>query len=61
MRKTYYLLIAFVLLSGIFYGLWELSKSRAYQVFGEIVPRVETGQKLVALTFDDGPTPAQTD
>lgn len=61
MRKIYYLLIAFVLLSGALFGLWELSKSRTFQAFGEIVPRVETYQKLVALTFDDGPTPAHTD
>ncbi|HEX8733842.1 MAG TPA: polysaccharide deacetylase family protein [Pyrinomonadaceae bacterium] len=60
MRKIYYLLIAFVLLLGILYGLWEVSKSRTFQFFGEIVPRVETDQKLVALTFDDGPTPEHT-
>ncbi|NLE81315.1 MAG: polysaccharide deacetylase family protein [Rhodococcus sp.] len=30
--------------------------SRTYQLFGDIVSRVETGEKLVALTFDDGPT-----
>jgi chitin deacetylase len=35
---------------------WKLMNSRTYQVFGEIVPRVETSQKVVALTFDDGPT-----
>lgn len=46
---------------GVLYGLWELSKSRTFQAFGEIVPRVETSQKLVALTFDDGPSPAHTD
>jgi chitin deacetylase len=61
MRKIYYFLIAFAALPGVFYGLWELSKSRTFQAFGEIVPRVETSRKLVALTFDDGPTPAHTD
>ena len=61
MRKTYYLLIAFVLLLGVLFGFWELSNSRTYQFFGEIVPRVETNRKIVALTFDDGPTPAHTD
>ncbi|MBL0387778.1 polysaccharide deacetylase family protein [Tumebacillus sp. ITR2] len=35
---------------------YKLMNSRTYQVFGEIVPRVETTQKVVALTFDDGPT-----
>lgn len=30
--------------------------SRTYQVFGGLTEKVETDQKLVALTFDDGPT-----
>jgi len=30
--------------------------SRTYQLFGELTNRVETNQKIVALTFDDGPT-----
>lgn len=61
MRKIYYLLIACVLLLGVLVGLFEISKSRTFQFFGEIVPRVETGRKMVALTFDDGPTPEHTD
>jgi peptidoglycan/xylan/chitin deacetylase (PgdA/CDA1 family) len=35
---------------------WRYSKSRTSQLFGEIVPRVETSASVVALTFDDGPT-----
>jgi chitin deacetylase len=41
--------------------LWQTGKSRSFQFFGVIVPRVETSQKVVALTFDDGPTPDKTD
>lgn len=37
-------------------GTFAFSKSRRYQLFGTIVPRVETNRKIVALTFDDGPT-----
>ena len=37
-------------------GAHFLSKSRSYQLFGEIYPRINTTQKVVALTFDDGPT-----
>jgi len=37
-------------------GLWRISNSRTFQFFGEIVPRVKTSRKIVALTFDDGPT-----
>jgi peptidoglycan/xylan/chitin deacetylase (PgdA/CDA1 family) len=35
---------------------WELSKSRTFQCFGNIVPRVDTSAPVVALTFDDGPS-----
>ncbi|MFN2390735.1 MAG: polysaccharide deacetylase family protein [Pyrinomonadaceae bacterium] len=41
--------------------LFQISKSRTFQFFGEIYPRVETQQKVVALTFDDGPTRKHTD
>jgi peptidoglycan-N-acetylglucosamine deacetylase len=39
---------------------WRLVNSRTFQFFGEIVPRVETSERVVALTFDDGPSPAHT-
>lgn len=39
------------------YALWHVSNSRTFQFFGEIVPRVSTTEKVVALTFDDGPSP----
>lgn len=42
-------------------GAWRLTNSRTYQLFGDIVPRVRTDEKVVALTFDDGPTPAGAD
>ena len=41
-------------------GGWTLSRSRTYQLFGDLVHRVETEEKVVALTFDDGPTPEYT-
>jgi peptidoglycan/xylan/chitin deacetylase (PgdA/CDA1 family) len=40
---------------------FQISKSRTFQFFGEIVPRVNTQQKAVALTFDDGPIPGSTE
>lgn len=46
--------IAALLISAVF--LWNVSKSRTFQFFGEIYPRVNTNEKVVALTFDDGPT-----
>lgn len=46
---------------GVFYGAWRLSKSRTFQFFGHMVARVETTDRVVALTFDDGPTPERTE
>jgi peptidoglycan-N-acetylglucosamine deacetylase len=47
-----------VMLLGVagFALFWQVSRARSFQLMGEIVPRVETSQKVVALTFDDGPT-----
>lgn len=42
-------------------ALWQISRSRTFQFFGEVIPRVNTSQKVVALTFDDGPTIQGTD
>jgi peptidoglycan-N-acetylglucosamine deacetylase len=47
------ILLALLLLAG--YGTWQLSRARTFQLFGEIVARVETDRRVVALTFDDGP------
>lgn len=52
--------LVLIVFAGLF-SLWQLSRSRNYQAFGEIVPSVNTSQKVVALTFDDGPTPQATD
>jgi len=37
------------------------SNSRQFQAFGELIQRVDTTDKVVALTFDDGPTPGDTE
>ena len=34
---------------------WNIGKSRTFQIFGKIVAKAETDEKVVALTFDDGP------
>ena len=41
--------------------LWNLSRSKDYQIFGKIINRINTSEKIVALTFDDGPTINHTD
>jgi peptidoglycan-N-acetylglucosamine deacetylase len=42
-------------------GVRAVAHARTFQLFGRIVPRVATAQRMVALTFDDGPTDAVVD
>ncbi|SDY71499.1 Polysaccharide deacetylase [Bacillus sp. 166amftsu] len=48
--------IILITLLILLFGAYKLMNSRTYQLFGELTNRVETNQKIVALTFDDGPT-----
>ena len=52
--------IAVAALALLFFAGYTISRSRTFQFFGGIVNRVDTEAKVVALTFDDGPT-ARTD
>ena len=40
---------------------YMLSKSRSFQLAGALVSHGKTHDKLIALTFDDGPTPGYTE
>ena len=55
------ILATFLLATALLFGLWKLSNARRYQIAGELVARVARTDSVVALTFDDGPTPAYTD
>lgn len=46
------ILLVFLLLLGTY----KLMNSRTFQLFGDLTYKVDTNQKLVALTFDDGPS-----
>jgi peptidoglycan/xylan/chitin deacetylase (PgdA/CDA1 family) len=37
------------------FGARTFARSRTFQLFGRIVPRIETNEPVAALTFDDGP------
>ena len=56
MKKLYILIAVTVLAIPLVIGLWMLTNARSFQTFGKLVNRVETPRKIVALTFDDGPT-----
>ena len=42
-------------------GGWHISNSRQFQFFGRLVYHISTPDSVVALTFDDGPTPIYTE
>lgn len=49
--------VALALLLGAAFGLFEISRARCFSLVGEAICHVETREPLVALSFDDGPTP----
>jgi chitin deacetylase len=55
-RGAYRITIITILIVFVFIGLYYLSSSKSFQFFGEIYPRINTTKKIVALTFDDGPS-----
>ncbi|GAA0247040.1 polysaccharide deacetylase family protein [Saccharothrix mutabilis subsp. mutabilis] len=60
-RRWLIIVVAVVVLlplSGV--GVMALANARGYQLFGGLTDRVRTTEKVVALTFDDGPHPAGT-
>lgn len=56
MKKILITFTFLIILTALGYGVLLVSKSRNFQFFGEIYNRVDTQEKLVALTFDDAPT-----
>jgi peptidoglycan/xylan/chitin deacetylase (PgdA/CDA1 family) len=59
MKRLVALASAVCVVGGVF-ALWQASRSRTFQFFGRLTARAETSEKVVALTFDDGPTPELT-
>jgi peptidoglycan/xylan/chitin deacetylase (PgdA/CDA1 family) len=47
-------------LLGLLVGAWRISHARCFALAGEPIYRAATSEKVVALSFDDGPTPAGT-
>lgn len=54
------LFLALVVLLALLGAGYFLVKSPRFQVFGGLTNRVNTDEKVVALTFDDGPSPGDT-
>lgn len=56
MKKIRIIILVTLVLLVLLFTTWQISKSRTFQFFGNIINQVETKEKVVALTFDDGPT-----
>lgn len=56
MKKKLIILLIIALVLALSVGTLKIIKSRTFQFYGNIISHVETDQKVVALTFDDGPT-----
>lgn len=55
-KKLIYSGVGILLVFLLLLGTYKLMNSRTFQLFGGLTDQVETNQKVVALTFDDGPT-----
>jgi peptidoglycan/xylan/chitin deacetylase (PgdA/CDA1 family) len=51
----------FAMLLALLYAAFEVSRAPCWQLVGTPLCKVETPEKLIALTFDDGPTPLGVD
>jgi chitin deacetylase len=49
-------IVALLIFLFVGFASYELMNSRSFQIFGNIYNKIETQEKVVALTFDDGPT-----
>ncbi|MEK5185328.1 polysaccharide deacetylase family protein [Solibacillus sp. FSL W7-1324] len=50
------LIMGIILIALICAGLFQVTKLRTFQLFGALTYHAETEEKVIALTFDDGPT-----
>ena len=55
-RKLIFIGLGMLFVFLLLLGTYKLMNSRTFQLFGGLTSHVETNQKVVALTFDDGPT-----
>ena len=53
--------VTLVALALVLIGCYKTMTSRTWQLTGHLVSELATDEKVVALTFDDGPAPADLD
>lgn len=58
-KPALFALLIFILIAALgSTALFYISTSRTFQLFGGLTYRIQTDKKIVALTFDDAPTPS---
>ncbi|MBW3112470.1 polysaccharide deacetylase family protein [Bacillus sp. MCCB 382] len=55
-KKLIFIGTVILIIFFLLFGTFKLMNARTFQFFGGLTDKVETNQKVVALTFDDGPT-----
>ncbi|MFI8492747.1 polysaccharide deacetylase family protein [Peribacillus butanolivorans] len=55
-KKLIFIGIGILLVFILLFSTYKLMNSRTHQLFGGLTAKVDTNQKVVALTFDDGPS-----
>lgn len=55
-RKIGIILFVILIIIGVCISLYKLMNSRTYQITGNLIHDIETTDKVVYLTFDDGPS-----
>lgn len=61
MRVQSHLMFVLVLILFSVAAVWRLSSMPDFQFFGELKSRAASNEKMIALTFDDGPAPEKTE
>lgn len=60
-RRIYDVAFIVLLTAALATMIWFMINSTSFMLFGNIVTHVDTEEKVVALTFDDGPLPVATE
>lgn len=55
-KKIIITIVTLFIITVALLGTYKLMNARSFQLFGDLTNRVETNEKVIALTFDDGPT-----
>lgn len=56
-KRIIRIILFFIAILLLFLGGYFLTSSRTFQFFGELYSTISTKKKVIALTFDDGPSP----